>query len=87
MDPDNFVSGVLFFSHQSILQRVVRTALEKQLDPKGPNASRGGISTRISKETYSHVIFQVWRVQTPLLIGASKFQLLLLINSFHSGQL
>ena len=35
-DPKNF------FSHQGILQRTVRTSLEKQLDPTGPIASRAG---------------------------------------------
>ena len=36
--------GVLttFFSHQCILQVAVQTSLGKQLDPRGPIASRGG---------------------------------------------
>ena len=34
--------GDIFLSHQRISQRAVRTSLEKQLDPKGPIASRGG---------------------------------------------
>ena len=33
---------LLFFSHQRILQRAVRSSLEKQLDSKGPIASRWG---------------------------------------------
>ena len=40
-----------FFSHRYISQRAVRTSLEKQLDPRGPMASRGGFCTSISKET------------------------------------
>ena len=36
-------SWQLFFSHQGILQRAVRTSLKKQLDPKGSNCfSMGG---------------------------------------------
>ena len=33
---------VNIFSHQRISKRAVRTSLEKQLDPAGPIASRGG---------------------------------------------
>ena len=58
------------FSHQRILQRAVLTYLWKQLDPRGPIASRGEVSTSISKETYSHMIFHVWRARTPLWIRA-----------------
>ena len=32
----------MFFSHQRIVERAVRTSLEKQLNPMGPNASREG---------------------------------------------
>ena len=51
-DPENSVrGGGLFFlgggeggfSHQQISQRAIRTSFEKQLDPKGPIASRGGV--------------------------------------------
>ena len=41
--PDIFY--IYRFCHQHILhilQRAVQTSLEKQLDPKGPSASRGG---------------------------------------------
>ena len=31
----------IFFSHQLISHRAVRTSLEKQLDPRGPIASGG----------------------------------------------
>ena len=45
MAPEKSVGWVptflIIFSHQSVSQRVVRTALEKQLDPMGPIASRG----------------------------------------------
>ena len=60
-DPENTVRGwSRFFSHQRISQRVVRTSLEKQLDPRGPNASRGG-PYQIYKATsvWPLVIFQV----------------------------
>ena len=45
-DPEIRQGGLttLFFSsfiHQRIIQGVVRTSLEKQLDPRGPIASRG----------------------------------------------
>ena len=51
--------GVLitFFSHQHISQRAVLTSLKKQLDPKGPIASRGGVRTSISEETYFNLDF------------------------------
>ena len=42
--PENgsvFFLFLSFFCHQRILQRAVRTALEKQLDPMGPIASQG----------------------------------------------
>ena len=39
--PDNVFFSP-FFCHQRISERAVRTALEKQLDPRGPIASRRG---------------------------------------------
>ena len=47
MDPENSVSdGVgidkVLFSRQGISQRAVRTSFEKQLNPRGVIASRGG---------------------------------------------
>ena len=50
-----------FFTLPQISQRVVSTFPEKQSDPKGPIASRGGgvrTCTSISKETYIHMLFQ-----------------------------
>ena len=35
-DPENF------YSHELILQRAIRTSLEKLLNPRGPIASRSG---------------------------------------------
>ena len=35
-----------FLSHHGISQRAVRTSLEKQLNPRGPIASRGGVHSR-----------------------------------------
>ena len=33
--------GPIFFNHQGLSKRAIRTTLEKQLDPMGPIASRG----------------------------------------------
>ena len=82
VDPENSVRGVLttMFSHQRVSHRTVRgpsstntgtDPLEKQMDPLGPIAFRGGsvpvfrgvqllfegVRSNISKETYSHSCF------------------------------
>ena len=59
MDPENSVRGD-FFSHRSVSQRIIQTSLEKQLDPRGPIASWGGIYISISKENYSHKFIEVY---------------------------
>ena len=42
-------------NHQRISQRVVRTSLEKQLDPMGPIASRKGSVPYCFKKAYNHL--------------------------------
>ena len=55
--PDN-----VFFYSSTYFTKGRRTSLEKQLDPRGPIASRGGgggggggVLSRISKETYKYI--------------------------------
>ena len=46
-----------FFSHQRISQRDVQTSLKKQLDPRGPIASRGGSVPVFLRKHISHLDF------------------------------
>ena len=61
-DPENSARGspenafffvVLSYMYQRISQRAVSTSLERQLNPRGPIASRGGLY----QETYNHLWF------------------------------
>ena len=42
-EPQNSARGPDFLSPQRISKRAVRTSFEKQLDPRGQIASRGGL--------------------------------------------
>ena len=68
-----------FLSHQRISQRAVRSSLEKQLDPRGPVASRGESVPVFLRKLWPLVTFQEGGVRTPFPLPLD----LPLVNMYH----